>query len=207
MSPELIEGKQYSTKSDIWAAGCVLYEMLSLKKVFDATNQLRLALKISIGEIEEIQNEIYSNEIKNLCKQLLSKDPADRPSAEEILSSQQFNLYPASRTDAYKLKIEELSCKTVASRGFRSNSNLISDNNNKNAPIFSNTSPIITSKLSEIYVWGGGKPIKKFDIQKDPLQVSIGPGHYAAINVEKELFTWGVSTIFMLIFIKCLCIY
>jgi serine/threonine protein kinase len=37
MSPEIISGKKYSTKSDIWSVGCVLYEMLSLKKVFEGT--------------------------------------------------------------------------------------------------------------------------------------------------------------------------
>ena len=28
---------RYSFKSDIWATGCVLYELLTLRKVFDAT--------------------------------------------------------------------------------------------------------------------------------------------------------------------------
>jgi serine/threonine protein kinase len=37
MSPEIIEGKKYSIKSDIWAVGCVAYEILTLEKVFDAT--------------------------------------------------------------------------------------------------------------------------------------------------------------------------
>ena len=37
MSPEIIEGKKYSIKSDIWSLGCVAYEMLTLNKVWDAT--------------------------------------------------------------------------------------------------------------------------------------------------------------------------
>lgn len=37
LSPEIVEGKKYSTKSDIWALGCVAYELLTLKKVFEAT--------------------------------------------------------------------------------------------------------------------------------------------------------------------------
>ena len=28
---------RYNQKSDMWALGCVLYEMLTLRKVFDAT--------------------------------------------------------------------------------------------------------------------------------------------------------------------------
>ena len=36
MSPELFKYKPYSYKSDIWALGCVLYEMCNLKHAFDA---------------------------------------------------------------------------------------------------------------------------------------------------------------------------
>ena len=38
MSPELIAEKAYNDKSDIWAAGCVLYEMVALCAPFEATN-------------------------------------------------------------------------------------------------------------------------------------------------------------------------
>jgi NIMA (never in mitosis gene a)-related kinase len=38
MSPELWEEKPYSFKSDIWAIGCVLYEMSMRKKPFEASN-------------------------------------------------------------------------------------------------------------------------------------------------------------------------
>ncbi len=31
ISPELCEGKAYGQKSDVWALGCVLYEMCTLK--------------------------------------------------------------------------------------------------------------------------------------------------------------------------------
>ena len=35
ISPELCEGKPYNQKSDVWALGCVLYEMCSLKRAFE----------------------------------------------------------------------------------------------------------------------------------------------------------------------------
>lgn len=37
MSPELFNNKPYNHKSDIWALGCVLYEMAALSHAFDAT--------------------------------------------------------------------------------------------------------------------------------------------------------------------------
>ncbi len=35
ISPEICEGKMYAKKSDIWALGCILYEMTTLNKAFE----------------------------------------------------------------------------------------------------------------------------------------------------------------------------
>lgn len=40
------EGKRYTNKSDIWAAGCILYEMTCLQRTFDAKNMPALVQKI-----------------------------------------------------------------------------------------------------------------------------------------------------------------
>jgi NIMA (never in mitosis gene a)-related kinase len=36
LAPELCEGLPYDKRTDIWALGCVLYEMMVLKKAFGA---------------------------------------------------------------------------------------------------------------------------------------------------------------------------
>ena len=36
LSPEVWENKPYNAKSDLWAMGCVLYEMTTLKHAFEA---------------------------------------------------------------------------------------------------------------------------------------------------------------------------
>ena len=40
MSPELCQGVKYDFKSDIWAMGCVIFEVLTLTRTFDATVSL-----------------------------------------------------------------------------------------------------------------------------------------------------------------------
>ena len=45
MSPELFKNKPYSYKSDVWALGCVLYEMCNLRHAFDAQSINGLAVK------------------------------------------------------------------------------------------------------------------------------------------------------------------
>jgi len=40
MPPEVVEGKAYGQKADIWSLGCVLYEMCTFKRPFqDITRQ------------------------------------------------------------------------------------------------------------------------------------------------------------------------
>lgn len=36
LAPELCEGKPYDTKSDIWALGCLLYEMCTHTRAFES---------------------------------------------------------------------------------------------------------------------------------------------------------------------------
>ena len=49
-SPEMCEGKVYDEKSDIWALGCVVYEMACLQKTFEGSNLPALVNKIMRGQ-------------------------------------------------------------------------------------------------------------------------------------------------------------
>ena len=54
MSPEQINESNYDEKTDVWSTGCVLYELVSLKPPFTASNHLALATKILSGTFERI---------------------------------------------------------------------------------------------------------------------------------------------------------
>lgn len=41
MSPEIFKNHPYNDKSDVWALGCLLYELLTLKHAFDAQRWVR----------------------------------------------------------------------------------------------------------------------------------------------------------------------
>jgi serine/threonine protein kinase len=45
-SPEVCENRPYSFKSDMWALGCILYELCTLKHAFNASTLLGLVYQI-----------------------------------------------------------------------------------------------------------------------------------------------------------------
>ncbi|KAG7266435.1 hypothetical protein CRUP_030658 [Coryphaenoides rupestris] len=78
-------GKPYNQKSDIWALGCVLYELASLKRAFEAANLPALVLKIMSGTFAPL-SERYSPELRQLVLNMLNLDPSKRPQLNEIMA-------------------------------------------------------------------------------------------------------------------------
>ncbi|XP_072324098.1 serine/threonine-protein kinase Nek9-like [Scyliorhinus torazame] len=74
MSPELCQGEKYNFKSDIWAVGCVLFELLTLTRTFDATNPLNLCVKIVKGtRTMEVDSTVYSQDMRSIVLQCLDQ--------------------------------------------------------------------------------------------------------------------------------------
>jgi NIMA (never in mitosis gene a)-related kinase len=88
LSPEICEEKPYNDKSDIWALGCILYEMTTFKHPFNATNQGALVLKILRGKYDPISNKDYSIDLKKMVDKLLERNHFKRPSISEIIRDQ-----------------------------------------------------------------------------------------------------------------------
>jgi NIMA (never in mitosis gene a)-related kinase len=84
LSPEVCQEKPYTWPSDIWAMGCILFELCALKVPFDAANISGLVQKICRGPTPIIQAS-YTDFVKNLCTEMLSRNPNGRPSAESVL--------------------------------------------------------------------------------------------------------------------------
>lgn len=85
LSPEICQDRPYSYASDIWALGCILYEMCALRVPFDATNIKQLVDKITRGHIPACPQG-FSQETRTLVEHLLNRNPCQRPSAAEVLN-------------------------------------------------------------------------------------------------------------------------
>ena len=86
ISPEMCEDKPYNQKSDVWALGCILYELCTFRHPFDATNQGALFLKIMKENPEPIF-ACYSSNLQKLVNQILEKNYEKRPSCLDILNN------------------------------------------------------------------------------------------------------------------------
>jgi NIMA (never in mitosis gene a)-related kinase len=84
LSPEICQDGPESLKGDVWALGCVLFEMAALRLPFDEPNVAGLVLKIIRGPTPQFPKQ-YSGDLRKLCNALLLRDPEKRPSALEVL--------------------------------------------------------------------------------------------------------------------------
>jgi len=84
LSPEICEDKPYNDKSDVWALGCILYELCTYKHPFTAKSQGGLILKILNDNPEPI-NDYYSKDLKDVLHKIFDKDFKKRPSCLDIL--------------------------------------------------------------------------------------------------------------------------
>ena len=86
MSPEMVMNIPYSFKNDIWALGVLLFHMMSLKFPFNfkQLNEIQFTKKVDSNLLYNRLPKYFSNDIKNLCVQLLKAFPADRPDINTI---------------------------------------------------------------------------------------------------------------------------
>ncbi|KAJ6238302.1 camk family protein kinase [Anaeramoeba flamelloides] len=84
LSPEIINQKPYSYKTDVWSIGIILYELCTLKRAFNGTNIPQLAFKISSSKVDPIPG-FYSKHLQRLVYELLERDESKRPTINQIL--------------------------------------------------------------------------------------------------------------------------
>eukprot|EP00929_Paragymnodinium_shiwhaense_P037679 TRINITY_DN20035_c0_g1_i1.p1 TRINITY_DN20035_c0_g1~~TRINITY_DN20035_c0_g1_i1.p1 ORF type:complete len:586 (+),score=97.97 TRINITY_DN20035_c0_g1_i1:123-1880(+) len=85
LSPEICREGLYSHAGDMWALGCILHELATLKVPFEAQEFARLVEKISNAPVPELPMPPYSPDLRALFRDLLRRDHVRRPSSSEVL--------------------------------------------------------------------------------------------------------------------------
>lgn len=84
LSPEICQKQPYACPSDVWAVGCMLFELCVLRVPFDAQDLNQLVDRIVRGPLPRIP-VTYSRELCDLGAELLARDASRRPTAGMIL--------------------------------------------------------------------------------------------------------------------------
>jgi serine/threonine-protein kinase ULK/ATG1 len=88
MAPEILRYERYDAKADLWSVGTVLYEMVSGKPPFRASNHVELLRKIENAEdqIRFSRDCQVSSELKGVIRGLLKRNPVERISFENFFN-------------------------------------------------------------------------------------------------------------------------
>lgn len=116
-SPEIADNKSYDTKVDVWSLGCCVYELMALRTAVNAAMLLIRHLWI-IKEMPKDTVEFYSNELVELTDKMLTIDPSDRPSVQDILQTPLLKNVANSHLGASSFPTVQVSQLQQLSHGF-----------------------------------------------------------------------------------------
>ncbi|KAJ8040924.1 Serine/threonine-protein kinase Nek8 [Holothuria leucospilota] len=209
ISPELCEGKPYNQKSDIWAVGCILYELLTLKKAFEASTLPALVMKIMRGSVAPVSDR-YSVHIRKLLMNMLQQDPDKRPTTNQVMAEpivvktlariifemgrvkepSRLPRPPSAHPSSQKKRSSGSSPRSHLPKG--SPSRVVFDSSN-------GSSVMKPRPVSVVFTWGAGIPqpvslqLPNSDIQID--DVAVGRLRRTGVTQNGRLIIWETSNL------------
>ena len=178
ISPEICQDKPYDYKSDIWALGCVLYELCTFNPPFMGDSQPAIVVKILFQNFKPIEN--YSPNLKNLINQILNKDARKRPTCIDILKkpfilnkAKQLGLFenikksfPEIINPGNNIKINDN--KIASNKNINKNRNINNNKNinNKKDKINNNVAPK-SNRINDNRAKDNKKNIKNNNVKKE----------------------------------------
>ena len=90
MAPEILEGKQYDNKCDLWSLGIIIYQLYTKKLPYTGVLDNEILSKINeLGQ--SVLENINDERLKDLLSKLLVKDPKNRISWKEYFEHDFFD--------------------------------------------------------------------------------------------------------------------
>lgn len=91
MAPEVLDGRAYTYKVDVWGMGCIVYEMMALTPPFsldkidcDPFVAIRNVVRYGSVDFGRISGK-YSDTLCKITHWMMQKDPEARPTAAQVL--------------------------------------------------------------------------------------------------------------------------
>lgn len=86
MAPEICSGDEYSFPADMWALGCVVYELMALRPPYTGTHQVLLMRKICSEDAD--YSELYSSyptHLVDTARWMLQRQPQRRATSTQLV--------------------------------------------------------------------------------------------------------------------------
>ncbi|EPB76838.1 kinase domain protein [Ancylostoma ceylanicum] len=189
ISPEMCSGQPYNEKSDMWALGCILYEMTCLQKAFEGENLPALVNKIMTCSYAPIRGP-YSTEIKVLVRELLQLEPEARPRAADALKFRGIQVAMSS-THTMVLSYDN----EVFAWGSNKHGQLgLGDTVDR--VITCDRGTILTCGNGRLVGLGGKEDVTRPTLLDELLRVHVselvcGAEHCLALTEDGDVFVWG----------------
>ena len=87
MSPEILEEKEATIYSDIWALASTIVEIYQEKVLWKISTVLDLSLKFSKKQMPDLRNSSIPTPLINILSECFDYVPEKRPQARELLKS------------------------------------------------------------------------------------------------------------------------
>ena len=124
MAPEMILEKEYNYKVDIWALGCIVYELCTLNTYSRGAISI-IRLINGIKSDGNINLKIYDIKVQNLINNLLEDNDKNRPNLDAIIDY----CLALKRRNSKRQFINMLDCYSIICNSDNKNENQLNSNN------------------------------------------------------------------------------
>ena len=96
VAPEFVNEEPCKLEPDIWALGCILFEIITLEKAFKGNTKFILQDNIRKGEYNKQLLKIHGNcslSLDKLIENILTVERKKRPTISQVLGKNNNNIY------------------------------------------------------------------------------------------------------------------
>ncbi|CAD8104345.1 unnamed protein product [Paramecium sonneborni] len=83
LAPELVQHEPYDYKVDVWALGCIIFQLATHEPPFQGDNLIALGYSIVNHPPKHLPSQ-YTNQLSQFISKLLEKNPQHRPTISQI---------------------------------------------------------------------------------------------------------------------------